>query len=138
MKKSLLIAGAVFAFASAMNAQEVTYTPTVQHDNLQAQNIPSTLDNNLCRTTVLVASDAETEPKPILAPWKNDETINIFGNDHSGDYVEFLLHSEEASYYIINFQTGTKNDGAQLKLSLYNGNTATESALVWNSTVAVS
>lgn len=137
MKKSLLIAGAVFALASAMNAQEVTYTPTVQHNDMQAQNIPGTLDNNYCRTTVLVASNAETEAKPILAPWKNDETINIFGDDHNGDYIEFLLHSEEASYYIINFQTGTKNDGAQLLVSLYSGDTATESNLVWNSTVDV-
>ena len=137
MKKSLLIAGAVFAFASAMNAQEVTYVPTVQHDNLQAQNIPGTLDNNLCRTTVLVASNAETEAKPILAPWKNDETYNIFGDDHSGDYIEFLLHSDEASYYIINFQTGTKNAGAQLLVSLYDGNTASESSLIWSTTVDV-
>ncbi len=135
MKKTLLLMAALFAGAFTVSAQDpvepVEPTPFVQRDEVKPQAIPGDLTLGDCKITVM---QGETPAKAVYAAPGEDSKWEgaTLGNTNNGYTIEYNVTSTEASYYIITFMTGSKNNGSSLDLEILNG---TES--VWKGTMNV-
>ncbi len=135
MKKTLLLMAALFAGAFTVSAQEpvepVEPTPFVQRDEVKPQAIPGDLTLGDCKITVM---QGETPAKTVYAAPGEDSKWEgaTLGNTNNGYTIEYNVTSTEASYYIITFMTGSKNNGSSLDLEILNGTTS-----VWKGTMNV-
>lgn len=139
MKKFLLTLGAVVTAMFAANAQ-VEGEPTAFHygnENPTAQAIPGWLTLGDSYRTVWKAADAESDPKDIYteadekAEFNGVSTAPTFNSNHSGDIIDFNVTATDASYYVIYFYVGSKNDGSSADLELLDGETS-----VWTGSIA--
>lgn len=135
MKKTLLLMAALFAGAFTVSAQDavepVEPTPYVQRDEVKPQSIPGDLTLGDCKITVM---QGETPAKIVYAAPGEDSKWEgaTLGNTNNNYTIEYTVTSTEASYYIITFMTGSKNNGSSLDLELFNGTTS-----VWKGTMQV-
>ena len=135
MKKTLLLMTVLFAGVFTVSAQDpvepVEPTPFVQRDEVKPQSIPGDLTLGDCKITVM---QGETPAKTVYAAPGEDSKWEgaTLGNTNNNYTIEYNVTSTEASYYIITFMTGSKNNGSSLDLELFNGTTS-----VWKGTMQV-
>lgn len=110
MKKQVLFASLFASVGLMMSAQTV-------------QNIPNTeylgLDGEYSKITIATVPDDGSEPK---ARTKVDnDGIWQFDNMCDRDVAELKINNTVESPYVINFETGSKNDGSTLLFEILNG-----------------
>lgn len=127
MKKALLLAGLAMMTFGAFAQEEATEHIVDNGNPMTAQAIPG--DLNLTNSTTRYMGTDET-PNTLKdgVAGKHDEGMKIIGDNHNGDYVEFLVKNDAASYFTINLDAASKKDVAQyfpsFTVTIYNGETA--------------
>lgn len=122
MKKQVLFASLFAAVGLMMSAQTV-------------QNIPNTeflgLDGEYSNITIATMPDDGSDPKPRTKA--DADGVWQFDNMCNGDVAVLKINNTQESPYVINFETGTKNDGSTLLFEILNG-----TDVEWSSEYSVS
>lgn len=127
MKKSLLLLCALFAGAFAMNAQTEGDPTPFHFGEAKPQAIPGWMSLGDSYRTVWKAADAESDPKDIYTEHDAKAEFNgvseapTLNSNHNGDIIDFNVVSEVASYYVVTFHVGSKNDGSSADLQILDG-----------------
>lgn len=129
MRKSLLLAGLV-AFSFSAFAQDEPEPKWWEHNypetGFTAQEIPGNVLLDNCQTWTYGVTDYQIMlwSENSSAPTKYNPAQYFVEKNHAGDYMLFKVENKEASYFIINLSTGTKENDTACQLTLFEGDNA--------------